>query len=203
LTHSCEFKAIAELVKIEALGSIDITTLKNEVRSYKDGLFESSLDRNGVEAGLKHRPQPEGCNLHIDEADALVAAAEQAQEQAVGEVQAALLNIANLLRQPALRSLLEQGKQEKFIADVLAADTDDKLAEVLAECVPADPSNAKLLVKFLKKIVVKIVNLHDFQPSKTKVEKGDIETVVGEFREFLQTAVDGDGKGQSTILEIK
>jgi len=27
--------------------------------------------------------------------------------------------------------------------------------------------------------------------------------VVGEFRKFLETAVDGDGKGQSTILEIK
>jgi hypothetical protein len=50
---------------------------------------------------------------------------------------------------------------------------------------------------------VKIVHLHDFQPSKTKVEKGDIETVVDEFRKFLDAAVDGDGKGQSTILEIK
>jgi hypothetical protein len=44
---------------------------------------------------------------------------------------------------------------------------------------------------------------HDFKPSKTKVEKGDIETVVGEFRKFLERAVDGDGKNQSTILEIK
>jgi hypothetical protein len=35
------------------------------------------------------------------------------------------------------------------------------------------------------------------------VEKGDIETVVSEFRRFLETAVDGDGKSQSTNLEIK
>lgn len=203
LPDSREFKAIAELVKIEALGSVNIATLKDEVRGYKDGLFESSLDRNGVDAGLKHRPQPEGCTLHVDEADSLVAAAEQAQQQAETEVRAALLNIASLLRQPALRSLLDQGKQEKFIAAVLGADSDEKLAEVLAECIPADPGNAKLLAKYLKKIVVKIVHLHDFQPSKTKVEKGDIETVVGEFRKFLEAAVDGDGKGQSTILEIK
>ena len=32
---------------------------------------------------------------------------------------------------------------------------------------------------------------------------GPVEAVVGEFRAFLETAVDGDGKGQSTILEIK
>ena len=69
--------------------------------------------------------------------------------------------------------------------------------------IPADPANAKLLAKYLKKIVVKVIHLHELQPSKTKVEKGDIETVVGEFRKFLETAVDGDGKSQSTILEIK
>ena len=203
LPDSREFKAIAELVTIEALGTVNINTLKDDVRAHKNILFESSLDRNGVDAGLKHRPQPEGCTLHIDEADSLVAAAEQAQQQAESEVRAALLNIASLLRQPALRSLLDQGKQEEFIASVLRADSDEKLVEVLAECIPEDPGNAKLLAKYLKKIVVKIVHLHDFQPSKTKVEKGDIETVVGEFRKFLEAAVDGDGKGQSTILEIK
>ena len=86
---------------------------------------------------------------------------------------------------------------------MLAAPDDEKLADLLAERIPADPGNAKLLAKYLKRIVVRVIHLHDFKPSKTKVEKGDIETVVGEFRKFLETAVDGDGKGQSTILEIK
>ena len=111
--------------------------------------------------------------------------------------------MASLLRQPALRSLLEQGKQEKFIAEVLAAPGDEKLADTSGRAHPGRPSHAKLLAKYLKKIVVRVIHLHDFQPSKTKVEKADIESVVGEFRKFLETAVDGDGKGQSTILEIK
>ena len=111
--------------------------------------------------------------------------------------------MASLLRQPALRSLLEQGKQEQFIADVLAAPDDEKLADLLAERIPADPGNAKLLAKYLKRIVVKVIHLNDFQPSKTKVEKGDIETVVGEFRKFLETAVGADGAEQSTIVEIR
>ena len=42
----------------------------------------------------------------------------------------------------------------------------------MAERIPADPANAKLLAKYLKKIVVKVIHLNDFQPSKTKVEKG-------------------------------
>jgi hypothetical protein len=203
LADSLPFQAIAELVKIDALNSIDVGALKSDVVSHKEGLFQSSLDRNAVDAGLKHRPQPEGCSLHVDEADQLVTEAEEALEKAKAEVQLALTNIASLLRQPALRSLLEQGKQERFIVEVLAAPNDEKLAATLAECVAADPANARLLAKYLKKIVLKVIHLNTFRPTKTKVEKGDIESVVGEFRRFLHTAVDGDGKDQSTILEIK
>lgn len=203
LPDSNPFKAIADLVKIDALASVNVATLKDEIAAYKDGLFHSLLDRNAVERALKERPQPEGCSLHVDEAAGWVAAAEEALGQAKAEVHAALLNMASLLRQPALRSLLEQGKQEKFIADVLGAADDEKLAALLAEYVPADPAHAKLLAKYLKKIIVKVIHLNEFHPTKTKVEKGDIESVVGEFRKFLETAVDGDGKGQSTILEIK
>jgi histone H3/H4 len=203
LPDSRPFQAIAQLVTVDALASVNIDMLKMTVAGHKDGLFQSSMDRNAVDAGLKHRPQPEGCSLHIDEADQLVARAEDALEKAKAEVHTALVNIANLLRQPALRTLLEQGKQEQFIADVLAAPDDNKLADALAECISAHPAHAKLLAKYLKKIVVKVIHLQEFHPSKTTIEKGDIETVVNEFRTFLETAVVGDGKSQSTILEIK
>lgn len=131
-----------------------------------------------------------------------MAEAEDALEKAKAEVHTALVNLANLLRQPALRTLLEQGKQETFIANMLAAPNDEKLADTLAECIPADPTYVTLLAKYLKKIVVKVIHLNEFHPSKTKIEKGDIETVVGEFRTFLEAAID-DGKSQSTILDIK
>jgi hypothetical protein len=39
--------------------------------------------------------------------------------------------------------------------------------------------------------------------AKTKVEKSDIEGMVGEFRKLLENAVGVAGTGQSTILEIK
>ena len=47
-----------------------------------------------------------------------------------------------------------------------------------------------------------VLRLHEFKPSKTTVEKGDIEKVVGEFGAFLEKAVDGDRKSQFTILAI-
>jgi hypothetical protein len=203
LPESPPFRAIAELVKIDALASVNVDTLKEQVAIHKRGLFESTHDRNAVERALKERPQPEGCALHVDEAAEHVTKAEEALEQARGTVHGALLNIASLLRQPALKSLLEQGKQEPFIAEVLACPDDEALAATLADRIPADPNRARLLAKYLKKIVVKVIHLHEFHPTKTKVEKSEIEGVVGEFRRFLEKAVDGDGKGQSTILEIK
>jgi hypothetical protein len=55
----------------------------------------------------------------------------------------------------------------------------------------------------LKQIIVKVVDVQEFKPSKTKDEKSDIETIVGEFRNFLESAVDCDGKSQSTNLGIR
>ena len=49
LPDSGAFQAIAELVKIEALASVDVGTLRDEINASKDGLFQSSLDRNAVE----------------------------------------------------------------------------------------------------------------------------------------------------------
>ncbi len=86
---------------------------------------------------------------------------------------------------------------------MLAAPGDEKLADILAERIPSDPGDAKILAKYLKRILVRVLHLHHFKPSKTKVEKGDVDTVVGEFGKFLEMAVDGDGKEQSTILEIR
>ncbi len=203
LTDSRPFRAVAELAKLDTLASVDVDRLRDEVLSYKAGLFQSSRDRNAVERALKDRPQPEGCSLPVDDAHQLVAEAEEAVERARKVVWSSLVNLASLLRQPALRSLLEQGNNEPFIVEVLAASNEDALAEILEERIAADPGNAKLLARYLKRIVVRVIRLSDFRPSKTMVDKGDIEAVVGEFREFLETALDADGAEQSTIGEIR
>ena len=62
---------------------------------------------------------------------------------------------------------------------------------------------AGLLAKYLKRVVVKVLRMEDFRPAKSMVEKGEIEHVVGEFRRFLEAAVDGHAANQRTILEIR
>ena len=203
LCHVDESKALAELAKIDALSSFNLAELKNDVASCKLGLFESAMDRNGVERALKDRPQPEGCTLHIDEAAGLIAAAEEALNHAKGFVRSALLNIANLLRQPSLIGLLKQGRHELFILEVLNAVDADSLGDVLSKGISSNPQHAVLLGKYLKKILVKIIRLQDFHPSKATIEKGDIEKVVSEFRQFLSSAANTSDNTQFTILEIK
>ena len=36
-----------------------------------------------------------------------------------------------------------------------------------------------------------------------RVTSSEIETVVGEFRQFLEVAVDGNDTNQATVLEIR
>src|SRR5262249_22356902 len=111
---------------------------------------------------------------------------------------------SGLLRQPALWSLLEQGRTEPFLAEVLATPDAASLAELLASRLPDHPERVRLLAQYLKRVVVKTIRLQDFRPSQTMVEPGDIERVVGEFRQFLRAAVDGEEEAnQRTILEIR
>jgi len=177
--------------------------LKDDLARFADMLFETKLDRNDVERALKERPIPENCPLSVDGAEALVAQADDAFKEAKGAVRSALVGVAKLLQQPVLRALLEQGRAEPFIAEILKAADAETLADLLARRVPADPALVKLLAKYLKQIVKKTVLLQDFRPSRAMIEMSDIETIVGEFRKFLEAAGDGDGKSQSIILEIK
>ncbi len=68
---------------------------------------------------------------------------------------------------------------------------------------PASPDCAKLLAKYLKKIQVKPVRLSEFRPTQSTIEQGNVEQVVTEFREFLESAFAQDGQKQSVVVEFK
>jgi len=203
LPSGAEFQALALLEKIDALSGIDTRALRGQLEHAADGLFATELDRNRVERALRDRPIPEGCSLQVDEAEQHIEQAETAERQAIALVRGVLVAAAKLLQQPALRSLLEQGKAEAFIAEILAAADPETLAIVLASRLSASPDCAKLLAKYLKRIQVKPVRLSDFHPSQSTIEQGNIEQVVTEFREFLESAFAQDGQKQSVVVEFK
>ena len=203
LPSDAEFAALGLLAKIDALSGIDTAALRGQLDRCADGLFATALDRNRVERALRDRPIPEGCPLQVDEAEQHIEQAEVVERQATALVHGVLVAVAKLLQQPALRSLLEQGKAEAFIAEVLAAADPEALATILATRLSASPDCAKLLAKYLKKIQVTPVRLADFHPSQSTIERENIEQVVEEFREFLVLAFAQDGQKQSVIIEFK
>jgi hypothetical protein len=202
LARSSEMKALEALATIDALGKIDVARLRSDVAVCKDRLFQTHCDRNDVERALRERPDPEGCTLNVDQAGDLIREVNEAGELARSLVREELVSIAGLLRQPALWSLLEQGRKEPFIAEVLATTEADSLADLLAEKLPDDPDRVGLLAKYLKRVVVKVVRFQDFKPSRTTVARDDIEAVVSEFRRFLEGAFGRDGKDQSVIVDL-
>lgn len=205
LPSDAEFTALGLLEKIDALSGIDTAALRGRLGQCAEGLFATALDKNRVERALRDRPIPEGCPLQVDHAEQHIEQAENAERQAIALVRGVLVGAAKLLQQPALQSLLEQGKTEVFIAEVLTRVDPEAVATALAIRLSASPDCAKLLAKYLKKIQVKPVRLSEFRPTHSTIERDNIEKVVEEFRKFLEAAftVDGDGKSQSTILEIK
>ncbi len=48
-----------------------------------------------------------------------------------------------------------------------------------------------------------MLRLHDFNPSKTEVEKRDNETVVGGIRKSLEKALDVDAESPTIMGEIR
>ena len=203
LSSGPEFTAMEELQKIDALSGINTSLVKTNLESYRDELFVTDADRNEVERDLGNRPHPVNCSLKIDEAQQHVDAADAIGQKATTTVRLALVGAAKLLGQSALRENLEQGKGEAFIDNLLGAKDAESLASVLAEQLSADPKQAKLIAKYLKKIQVNGIRISDFKPSKTTLEKGDIDTVVNEFRAFLDSAFKSDGKEQSVVVEFK
>jgi hypothetical protein len=53
------------------------------------------------------------------------------------------------------------------------------------------------------RVVVRTVRLQDFKPTKATVERSEMETVVQEFRRFLEAAVDGEEKDQTIMVQIR
>ena len=89
----------------------------------------------------------------------------------------------------------------QFIADH-AAPYDPAVADYLAQTLPPDPGLVEKLARALKQIRVRKLALADFAPSKRTLERGDVDGVVAEFRQFLLEALDGD-EAELTIVELE
>jgi hypothetical protein len=83
----------------------------------------------------------------------------------------------------AIRTRLEQGKDEEIIADLLTNTTSPELRSYLIQ--NATPELVQTINRYLKNIVTKNVQLAQFKPYLTTIEPDQAPMVVKEFQEFL------------------
>ncbi len=122
-------------------------------------------------------------------------------------LQAALMEKAALLHSDAVRSRLEQGRDEPFITEILEAADAKGAARVLVQRIGQAPeeeahANIERLIRFLHRIQVRKVHLNDFQPGKRTIETSDVDQITQEFRDFLLSALQTDSEDEFPIIEI-
>jgi len=186
------FRALGRLAQVEQLGSDPcpgIRRVVDEILDEPSQLFPTTLSRAEVERRLRHRPQPQHCSLTLQNADAWRQKADDALSRCEEALRTALLDKATLLHSDALRERLAQGREEPFIAGLLAAQAVEQVADYLVQVLGGEtteePDPVGLLTRYLKKLRVRKLRLTDFSPGKRTIERADVDEVVAEFRAFL------------------
>lgn len=197
------YRALSALAQLEPLGSDPRPHLQAQLTSAKTRLFPE-VTRAAVVNQLREWPEPPLCPLTLHNAGDKLAEAEAVLNEAKTAVADALHAKAALLHSDALRQRLQQAATDPFIAGLLAAPDAAAVADYLAQTLAADPGLTEKLARALKQIRVRKLALTDFAPSKRTLERGDVEGVVAEFRQFLLAALELYGDGDElSIVELE
>ncbi len=205
-----QFQALAALEGAPQLASgmaAALSSLFEDIANSSD-LFPAQITRSSVERELANWPQPAACPLSLQNVGAWISAAQNSLERARAELNSAVLDKAALLFSDALRSRLAQGKGEGFIDALLRAATVQDLASVLVNHLADQPPEVVeqklgLLRRYLQRITVRKMRLSDFQPGKRTLEKGDVEQIVDEFREYLLNGFSSEAEDEFVIVEME
>ena len=209
LPNQPAYRVLGQLARVKQLGADlrpGVQRMMHEVLDEPSTLSPTTLTHAEVKRLLRDWPQPPQCALTLDSADEWTKKADRALALCQDALSTALLNRAALLHSQALRERLAQGSQEPFIAGLLGAQTAEGLANYLLQTmggykVPkSDP--VELLIRYLKMLRVRKLRLADFAPSKPTIELSDVDLVVGEFHEFLTSALEA-GEDELSVIELE
>lgn len=210
LSSTPEFLTLANLIHVQQLGPNPCEQLSEffSRTAASERLFPANLTRAMVEQQLPRWPMPPGCPLTLENAAAYIRTAEEHFAESNLALQNALLEKAALLYSPAVRSRLEQGREDPFISELLQAPDPQGLAQILVRrigqaSVREAGEAVEKLIRYLHRISVRKVHLSEFVPSKNTIEFEDVDRIVKEFRGFLYDQFNLAEENEFTILEIE
>jgi hypothetical protein len=197
-----DFRALQLMEGITALAPAVSREIEKTLDALDESLFECPAPaRSDVAAHLKRGPLHE-CGLSFDNAALHLQAAEDTLEKAEALLENAVSTKIAVLMTPAVRHRLEQGINEKQIADLLACRTEDIFRSTLKRMLLEDADLVDLINRFLKKIVIRKVHLSDFKPGCGPVEPDQIPIVVKEFQAFLEKSMHEAAGGDPDVLPV-
>jgi len=203
MTESDLVAALKALNQVSALEEADLEALSDNAETLLDHLFPSDLRASEVRLELKDTAYPRETGDLIAEAQGWITKAQDAQESAKSLYRSQIVQRAIALRSYDMHSLLEQGKTDKFISNILSSQDENALADLLVKELSADPKKAKLLDKYLKKIRVVRVRLSDFHPGLMTFGQDDLDTVVESFRQFLGKRLSKGSDDETVVISIE
>lgn len=125
------------------------------------------------------------CGLTFGNASDYIEQARQLQAEAHVLYNKTINDKLQIFLNPAIRDRLQQGKKEKIIKRILDCNSVDGVRQFLTAAVLKDTKVIDIINRYLKKIVVRKVNLSDFEPENRTLEKEQIPQLGLQFHDFL------------------
>jgi len=199
------FRTLLALEVVPALGG----AVSGEILARAEDLARlmplcPSPARASIEADLASGPTC-SCGLTFASSNDWLSKAEEAQRTIREMVNKALKQKADVLLTPVARERLHQGQSDRVIRRFSGALDGGELVSVLIEVSETTPGLGEIISRYLKKIVVKRVELSRFKPSRATIGKEQIAEIAREFQAFLEEelGVEDDGDDVLPMLQLE
>jgi hypothetical protein len=203
LRTGSEFKAFQVLEGVSALQPGTSDALAAELEAIEREMFDPGpVSKNSIDEQLQRGPV-HSCGLTFANAAGKVGAARKGADRGAKFYDEALSKKLGIFLSPSVRARLEQGRSEPVIAKLLSCKTSDDVRKLLLPEAEQNPGVVQTINRYLKKISVLVVKMEHFHPTLDTVEKGQVDTVVGEFRKYLQDRLQEAGDGEDTLPVLR
>jgi hypothetical protein len=203
LLTGTEFKAFQTLEGVSALQPGTSDALSADLNGIEQRMFDPGpVSKSSIDGELQSKPA-HSSGLTFANAAEKVRAAEEGATQAATIYDEALNKKLSIFLSPSVRTRLEQGRSEAVIEKLLSCKTPDEVRKLLLPEAEQNPGIVQTINRYLKKISVLVVKMEDFHPTLDTVEKDQVDTVVAEFKKYLQDRLREAGESEDTLPVLR
>jgi len=203
ILYGHEIKAFKILENITALQPGVCDGLEGELSELSGSIFNCpNSSRKSIEEQVKRGPVHE-CGMTFSTAQGHLNLAEEAADEANQIFNKAFDSKMEIFLNPTVREKLKQGESETVISGLLKCNDVKEVRSYLVELSLDDPSIVDVINKFIKRIIVKRIELKDFEPSLKAFERNQIHIIIQDFEKYLEDELDKIGADKETLPMLK